>query len=159
MWKKEDFAQWEPVQPEYLDDMGDTMHREHPGWNPDTVYVNQTGRNDLVLMKTTRDKDYIYFYASTRELLSPCTDRNWMMLFIHIPQLDAPDWEGFHFVVNRKLVDENITLLEMCQGGWNWTETARVSYRAEGKELHLTIPRCVIGLATLRCLSRFISSG
>lgn len=108
--------------------------------------MNQTGRNDLVLMKTTRDKDYIYFYASTREPLSPYTDRNWMMLFIHIPQLDAPDWEGFHFVVNRKLVDEGITLLETCQGGWNWTETARVSYRVEGKELHLAIPRSVIGL-------------
>ncbi|HSW46029.1 MAG TPA: hypothetical protein VLM89_10705, partial [Phycisphaerae bacterium] len=46
-----DFADWRDVQPEYRDDLGDTMHRDHPGYDKAGRYVNRTGRNDFTLLK------------------------------------------------------------------------------------------------------------
>jgi hypothetical protein len=57
----ENFAQWNDVGPEFLDDLGDTFHRDHPGWGPQRSYVNRSGRNDLALMKVARDRSQLYF--------------------------------------------------------------------------------------------------
>jgi hypothetical protein len=50
-----DFGDWAAVLPEYRDDIGDTAHRDHPGWNRAEHYVNDTGRNDFVAAKVARD--------------------------------------------------------------------------------------------------------
>jgi hypothetical protein len=38
------------------------------------------------------------------------------------------------------------TAVERSVGGWNWEAMTRVSYRAQGNELHLRIPRSVLKL-------------
>jgi hypothetical protein len=68
--------------PEYLDDIGDIEERSCEGFGAAGLYVNQTGRNDLALMKVVRDDRFAYFYASTAAPLTACRDKLWMNLLL-----------------------------------------------------------------------------
>lgn len=151
------FDDWKNVQPEYLDDVFDTEHRDHPGWNPETQYTNVTGRNDFVSLKVARDAKNIYFYARTREPITPHTDKHWMMLLIDTDCNPQTGWIGFNFVVNRKVRDRSVTLLEQWGpdgdgddaprfGPWGWRSGGGVMYRVDGCEMELAIPRKALGL-------------
>jgi hypothetical protein len=142
----DDFRQWDDVQPEFRDDIGDTAHRDHPGYNNFTRYVNKTGRNDFVLLKVARDRQYLYFYARTKDPITPHTDPHWMMLFLNIDGDPKTGWEGYDFVVNRVVQDATTTSLEQSRGGWNWQRRAEVRYRVKGNELMLAIRRADLGL-------------
>ncbi len=140
------FAQWDDVGPEYRDTIGDTFHRDHHGCGAATRYVDASGRNDFVLMKVARDAQYIYFYAKTREPITPFTDHHWMMLFIDIDRGITTGWHGYDFVVNRWVRDASTTTLEWTRNGWNWQLRADVRFRVEGNELMLAMPRAALGI-------------
>ena len=144
-----DFSDWAKVTPEYLDDVGDTAWRDHPGWNNVAQYTNTTGRNDFVALKVARDRDNIYFYVRTHTPITPHTDRNWMQLFIKTGPHPKHFWEGYDFVVNRKLEDATTSVLEACTGGWNWQPKGKVRYQVVGNEMELAIRRADLGLANL----------
>jgi hypothetical protein len=38
-------------------------------------------------------------------------------------------------------------LLEKNNGGWNWLRAADVRFRVEGNQMHLAVPRDVLGLS------------
>ena len=150
-----DFAGWNNVGPEYRDNAWDTVHRDFPGVGKIGQYVNNTGRNDFVAMKVARDSKFVYFYARTREPISPHTDRNWMMLFINSDCDPKTGWEGYNFVVNRSVKDSSTTIVEKSTGGWNWTPKAEVHYRVSGCEIEIAIPRSVLGFADTKKPMRF----
>jgi len=141
------FRQWANVQPEYRDHIGDTQHRNQPGWGDAGPYVNTSGRNDIVAAKVARDSRNVYFYARTRTPITEHTGRNWMLLLIDITGDPATGWEGFDFIVNRRVLNPRRTLVEMNRGGWSWRRAAEVNYAVHGTELELAIPRRVLGLS------------
>ncbi len=160
------FDDWKDVVPEYRDDAFDTEHRDYPGWNPETQYTNNTGRNDFVCLKVAHDSKNIYFYARTREPITPHTDKNWMMLFIDANCDPNTGWHGFDFVVNRKVRDNSVTLLERWGpaqsdgsskpfGPWGWESHGGVTYKVAGCELELAIPRRALGLDDLSTSLKF----
>jgi hypothetical protein len=136
------FDDWLNLDPEFRDDIGDTSHRDFPGWNNVARYTNHTGRNDFVAMKVARDVNNIYFYARTKDPITAPAGGQWMNLFIRIDG-SAPSWEGFNFVVNRA----GPGIVERCDGGWRWHEVAKVPIQVRGNELELAIPRSALGLA------------
>ncbi len=140
------FSQWNDVQPEFLDHVGETTPRDFDGISG-THYKNNTGRNDLVAFKVARDDQNVYFYGRTQEKLTSPHDPNWMWLMIDIDQDHATGWEGFDFIVNRTIDADGHSWLEKNEGGWKWKKVAPVTYRVEGNELHLTIPRAALGLS------------
>jgi len=142
-----DFSQWSDVGPEFRDDVGDTAHRDHPGYNTVTRYVNTTGRNDFVVAKVARDAEFIYFYARTRGAITPHADPNWMMLFINADCDHATGWHGYDFVVNRRVADAGTSFIERTRKGWDWQTCAQARFRVQGNELMLAIPRAALGLA------------
>jgi hypothetical protein len=146
------FRQWQSVRPEFLDDVGDTAHRDFAGYNNVRQYVNDTGRNDLVLMKVSRDRTFVYFYARTKDPISPHTDPRWMRLFIHTGR-PGPSWHGYDFIVNRKAPSTGTTGLERSIGGWSWKPVTEVRYRVEGNELMIAIPRSALSLSASRPLT------
>ncbi len=141
-----DFSQWKDVQPEYRDAIGDVYPRNHPGWNTATRFINATGRNDLVLMKVARDSRNVYFYAKTAGRISNYTDPNWMLLFIDVDKNHETGWQGYDYVVNRRVKDGRTTFLEHTRTGWNWQPKAEVRYVVAGAELAIAIPRQALGL-------------
>jgi hypothetical protein len=142
-----DFLQWDRVAPEYRDEIGDTFHRDHSGYNTSTRLVNQTGRNDLTVMKVSRDKEYIYFYARTNKPITNYTDPNWMMLFIDIDRNHETGWEGYDYLINHHMKDSHTSVVEYTRSGWNWEPKAEVQYRVKGNELMIAVPRQVLGLS------------
>ena len=125
----------------------EAAHRDHPGWNKCGPYVNTTGRNDFVTLKVAHDDGFVYFYARTNNPITPHTDPNWMQLYVDADGDRATGWEGYDFIVNRRVKDGKTTLLEANPGGWNWRPKAEVSYRVEGNELMIAIPRLALGMA------------
>jgi hypothetical protein len=141
------FAQWDAVSPAYGDWVGDTMHRDHPSYRSIGRYVNTSGRNDFVLLKVARDRKNFYFYAKTRQAITPPEGAEWMNLYIRVPGSKGPNWEGYQFVVNKVVKSNQITTLSKCMGGWKWSVISRLRYRIRGNEMMLSIPRQDIGLS------------
>ncbi len=141
-----DFEQWLNVGPEYLDDIGDTVHRGSPGWDGAGTYVNAGGRNDLEMAKVARDGGHVYFYIRTREPITQPEGPCWMMLLLDTDGDPHTGWEGFDFVVNRRPVMDGGAVLERSRGGWDWEAVGQVEFRVEGNAMHLAIPRELLGL-------------
>ncbi len=140
------FEQWEDVKPEFRDDIKDVWRRDHPGYNTDTRYVNRTGRNDLYTIKVARDAQNIYFYAKTLGALTPCTDPDWMVLFVDADNNPATGWLGYDYALNRRGKDAKTTHVELTKSGWNWTPAGEATFRVEDNELMLAVPRKTLGL-------------
>ena len=139
------FAQWDGVGPEFADHTLETEPRAFDG-AAGLRYVNRTGRNDFVLLKTARDAANLYFYARTRDPITPATGTNWMWLLLDMDQNTATGWEGFDFMVNRTTTADGKAWLERNTGGWSWAKVAPVTCRVLGNELQLAIPRKALGL-------------
>lgn len=141
-----DFSDWAEVRPEYRDDLGDTMRRNHPGNEKLKPYVNNTGRNDFVLLKVVADANSVYFYARTAGPITPHTDRDWMLLLIDADHNPTTGWQGYDFIVNRQIKDAATSTIEACRRDFTFQPASKVSYQVKGNEMELAIPRSLLGL-------------
>ncbi len=141
------FEQWADVAPEYRDTIGDTAHRDHPGYNTATRYRNSTGRNDFVLAKVARDGGNLYFYARTREPITAHTDPDWMVLFLNTDRDPDTGWEGYNIAINRRVRDDSTSVVEHTANGWNWQPRGEARFTVQGDELMIAVPRDTLGLA------------
>jgi hypothetical protein len=143
-----DFQKWAGLQPEYLDTIGDTFHRDYKGYGG-LHYVDDTGRNDIVAGKVAVDRSNVYFYVETRDPLTPHTGHNWMLLLIDADKNPKTGWFGYDFLINRRVVDEKTTTLMRYDAratGDPWVEVARLNYRYAGNRMELAVPRKLLGL-------------
>jgi hypothetical protein len=139
------FEQWRGVAPEFADHLNETLARDFDGQGR-LHYVEKSGRNDLAVMKVARDAKNVYFYARTREALTPATQNNWMWLMIDADRNLKTGWEGFDYIVNRTIEGGKTAWLEKNAGGWKWEKVAPVEWKMAGNELHLAIPRAALGM-------------
>jgi hypothetical protein len=151
-----DFSQWDVVTPGFVDFEGDTMARTNPR-APNgqqfgvggTVYVNNSGRNDIVLSKVARDASNLYFYVKTKDATTVATGSpSWMQLFLDVDGNHNGGCNGYDYAVNR-LTPPSATqaILEKCTGTWTWTTVAtNVQYLREGNQMHLALPRATLGV-------------
>ena len=138
--------QWADVGPAFLDEAGDILPRDCDGAGG-LHYRDQSGRNDLVVLKVARDANNVYFHARTRQPLKPSSAPNGMWLLLDTDSDPRSGWEGFDFIVNHMVDGDGTTWLEKNVGGWRWKPVAKVSLRVAGNELHLAIPRQSMGIA------------
>lgn len=137
------FTDWRPVQPEFLDTIGDQVRREHRGWDSNVTYRNFTGRNDLLAAKASWGQATAWFYARTREPVTPAAGTNWMILFLDTDADVKTGWLGYDFVVNHAGPG---TLARNVGGSFVWSRAGTVDWRAHGHELELAIPWRALGL-------------
>ena len=142
------FDDWAKVGPEFRDDLGDPVRRDHPGWAKGSHYTNRTGRNDIVAAKVSADERNIYFYVRTQAPLTSPTDPNWMLLFIDSDRNARTGWLGYDFAVRKYNPQSNIATVERQTGdGYQWSSPVEVDYRLAGNELELAVPRAALGIA------------
>jgi hypothetical protein len=139
------FPQWNDVQPEFLDDVGDPVHRDYTGW-ANIQYTNDTGRNDIVAAKVAYDDKKVYFYVRTKDPLTPSTDPNWMLLFLDVDANPKTGWLGYDFVLNRSVGSRSTSLERNVGNQYTWSRTGSVDYRVSGNELMIAVPRAALGL-------------
>jgi hypothetical protein len=150
------FGDWTVVQPEFRDTISDPVRRHHRGWDPEVTYTNQTGRNDLVVMKVSYDRQNLYFYARTREALSPSTGPSWMLLLMDLDADPQTGWLGYDFIVNRSGVGTKTTTVERnVNGEYRWSTPVEISFQTAGNELELAIPLSALELKEAPALFDF----
>jgi hypothetical protein len=142
-----DFKQWQSVHPEYKDDLGDMAHRSHRGWGREGRYRNETGRNDFTLLKVARDNDHLYFYACTRDPITPPESSGWMMLFLNTDGNPKTGWEGYDYRVTGIEKNSNRRTLERYKGEGAWEAVAEIEFHMKGREMELALPRKALNLA------------
>jgi len=140
------FKQWDNVDVEYFDHIGDTEHRNSPGEGQAGPYVNTSGRNDLAKMKVAYDKSSIYFYAETRESLSPSSDKNWMLLFIDADQNKETGWEGYDVVINSKVPDNKSTTMTWLNKDGTYGKSVVIPFQKRDNKLMIKVNRADLNL-------------
>tara|TARA_R110002050_G_scaffold141496_2_gene266699 strand:+ start:50979 stop:52817 length:1839 start_codon:yes stop_codon:yes gene_type:complete len=135
------FEQWDNVEAVYFDHIGDTEHRNSPGFGQAGPYVNTTGRNDLVTMKVAYDATSVYFYAETSQPITPSTDSNWMLLFIDADQNKETGWEGYDFVINSTVIDLKTTNLTSLNKDGSLGKSLPVPYKVRQNKLMIQVKR------------------
>ena len=143
------FADWNDVSPEFRDAIGDTVHRNAPGYGSAGPYRNNSGRNDIVAAKVSIDARNVYFYVRTRDTLTPFTDPDWMLLYINADANYKTGWLGYDYVVNRHIGATKTSLEQNVGGTYQWQETADLSYAVAGNEMEVAIPRAALGITHL----------
>jgi hypothetical protein len=142
------FDDWANVTVEYRDTIGDTVHRDYPGYGG-LHYKDESGRNDIVTCKVAVDNDFVYYYVETNEPLTPHTGNNWMLLLIDADQNHDTGWSGYDYLVNMNILDDRTTTLMRYDSSLPdnpWIELAQLQYRYSGNKMELAIPRQLIGL-------------
>ncbi len=142
-------GQWYAVGPEYRDYEGDTTDRlspGHVGGNEYGMYVNFSGRNDIVTAKVSNDTENLYFYVECAEDITDPEGTNWMNLFINADCDDSTGWYGFDYLLNRNR-DDGRVLVEKFTGTDSWTfETVGTAYYTrEGKVMQIRLAKSLIG--------------
>ena len=139
-----EFNDWVEVIPEFRDQIGDPARRDHPAWEKGRRYVNNSGRNDLVLHKVAWGPESISFYVRTETPITSWTDPHWMTLLIDIDCDHSTGWEGYDYAVNRTVTGATQTSLEKNSRNWSWKHCATIEYRVSGNEMELAIPRSAL---------------
>lgn len=137
-----DFGDWEAVEPEFRDTIGDVTHRNHRGYG-DLVYENTTGRNDIVCAKAAYDDTQLYFYVETAEPITARTDPMWMLLLIDTDQDASTGWLGYDILVNHDVLNGAETVVKRWNAG-EWAQIGTATYRVDGNSLELSISREVV---------------
>ena len=140
-----DFSDWTAVAPEFRDDAGDPMRRDNVGWGKAGPYVDKTGRNDIVLAKTSRDGGRLAFYVKTREPLTAPSD-DWMRLFVDADRNAATGWLGYDFLIERAGGKTVLRAHDAAKGGFAWSEPLAEAACAIGvREMELAVPVAAFG--------------
>ncbi|MBN8786169.1 MAG: hypothetical protein J0I84_03710 [Terrimonas sp.] len=129
---------WDKIPVMYTDYTGDTEHRNHPGaqTNPQTVYTNNTGRNDFHMMKAAHNTGNLYFYAETVQDITAPSGDNWMTLWIDADKNAKTGWHGYDY----RIVQGNI-LQQYSGGSWQTVNAKQIKYTVEKNKMMITVPR------------------
>jgi hypothetical protein len=138
------FDGWQNVKPAFRTYRGNTLPRNHKGQGDSLVYVNNSGRNDIVLCKVAQDRQNVYFYVETAGNLTPADDPNWMWLFVDIDRDKNTGWEGYDFVINRQSPGK-WAIVEKSTAGWNWQKAGTAEYSVNGSRMELRVKRSLFG--------------
>jgi hypothetical protein len=133
-------SDWNEVLPYYASYKGNTGHRDALG-KCDIHYVDNSGRNDIIGARVARNDEYVWFYVETASSLTPCSDSNWMVLFIDVDRNKATGWEGYDYAVNLVSPTGCKAIVSRNVNGWKWENAASVKCTIKDKQLVIRIPR------------------
>ena len=140
------FDDWKTVKTEYRDTRGDTVHRSHNGYGG-LHYTDDSGRNDIITSKVGVGKKSLFFYVETADIMTRNDGDGWMLLFIDADKNEKTGWNGYDYVVNKKVKNSHTTTLIRYDKG-QWQTVCTVPYRYKGREMELRIPLSRLNLSS-----------
>ena len=140
------FNDWNKLKTAYRDTKGDITHRNHNGYGG-LNYVNNSGRNDIILSKVAVDKESVFFYVETKDKISSYTKSNWMLLLIDADKNSSTGWFGYDFLVNKNVIDEGRTsLLRYDTATSSWVTSGELKYSVSENQMEIAVSRQLLGL-------------
>ncbi len=144
-------TEWNAVTPVYRNPKGTTVHRDWAGFG-DYHYTNDSGRNDIIEARVSRDAEYLYFRVKCADAITPREGEGWMTLLLDLDRSKATGWEGYDFAIGRLpgkrgalSVERYVRTLEA--GSFTWETVGTAACRISGDTLTVAIPRTLLGLA------------
>ncbi|MBQ3332233.1 MAG: hypothetical protein IJG83_02305, partial [Thermoguttaceae bacterium] len=138
-----DFAAWNQVTPELRDHLGETIPRDFAGC-ASLRYENNSGRNDIALVKAARDEEAFYFYVRTADPITP-ERPDGLCLLIDVDGDLTNGFIGGDYLIGRSYQEDSASC-EHSDHGWQWKNAGSVSYRLDGSEMVWRVPYQTIGL-------------
>jgi hypothetical protein len=149
------FSDWDDVVPEFRDTKGDITHRDSKGYGG-LHYINNSGRNDIVISKAAVDGKNISFYVETAQPLTSEKEENWMLLLIDADNNSSTGWYGYDYIINKEVKSSNLTTLKRYDTATGeWSTVAEIPYIKQGNKMELSIPLKSIGLNNKRFVIDF----
>lgn len=140
-----EFNDWKDISVEYRDTKADIFHRDHPGYGG-LHYIDNSGRNDIVLAKVAVDEKTISFYIETNQKLTSHDDENWMLLLIDADHNPKTGWFGYDYIINKVVDDnQNTQLMFYDQEEETWKKQSNLKYNYANNQLEVEIPREQLG--------------
>ncbi|MBQ7378569.1 MAG: hypothetical protein IJW70_02675 [Clostridia bacterium] len=143
-------GQWYAVGPEFRDYEGDIVDRTSPGHvggNENGMYVNFSGRNDIVTAKVSSDSSYLYFYVECADDITAPEGNRWMNLFINADCNDATGWYGYDFMINRSQKDGWVSVERFVgTDTWEFESVGSAKYSLSGNVLQIKVSKQLIGV-------------
>jgi hypothetical protein len=119
-----DFSDWASVSPEFRDDIGDPVRRNHPGWGSEGVYQNRTGRHDIMSAKVSLDDQNLSFYVRTLEPME-APQKSTGCAFPGCRREPNNGWLGYDFIIRSAERGPSDLLYYNNMGGrketYHWT--------------------------------------
>jgi len=140
------FDDWKNVSAEFRDTIGDAAHRDEQSWGNAGRYINETGRNDFVMLKVACDRQNMYFYAKTAEPITSWEDHNWMLLFVDADRDSTTGWNGYDYRINGNVTSDVKTSVACYDEQEGWVEESTIRYRCEQNEIEVEVPRTILNL-------------
>ena len=139
------YDQWKTVEPYYGAYIGNTEHRDAPGYG-NLVYTENSGRNDIIGAQVSRDAQYLYFLVECADNITSPADALWMNLYIDCNQ-ENQGWNTFDFVV--KNASEATMELQKFTAENDYTATEKVAdveYKVDGRYMTIKIAKSDLGI-------------
>lgn len=141
------FEQWDDVDITFNDWTGETTKRDFVGCG-NTHYTNETGRNDLISFKATRDANSFYFYLKTKDAIAPAKP-NGLCLLLNADGNLKTGFIGGDYLIGAQYDGKNAVVAEFSgtkSNQWQWKKSGEVEYQIKDNELMLAVPYEVLGL-------------
>ena len=139
------FIEWNNIPTQFTDFKNDTSHRNYIGMDPNVIYTNTSGRNDIVESKVVHDSNNAYFYVKTEQNLTQHNDKNWMLLLMDTDQNRQTGWEGYDLMINKSIESSNSTSLHVWENK-SWQFKQNLNYAYSANQLELTVPSKYLNL-------------
>lgn len=132
---------WSVVSSCYQDLEGDALNRDYVGAVNGLQYKAESKRNDIRLVKTTHDSNYIYFYIECSEDITDYngTDENYMNIFLKTKESED-NFMGCNILINREIKD-NKGSVEVSTGGYNFNKVDEADISINGNIMQVRVPR------------------
>ena len=143
------FTDWIPVYPEFRDDIGDPVHRNHSGWGKSGIYKNHTGRNDIISAKISISKNNLYTYVRTFEPMHAIKQDHWMLLFLDTDENSTNGWMGYDFMIRSHPENIDQALVQKHTGSigqYCWENITSVKRCINGTQMEIEIPLEILKL-------------
>lgn|GEM_PF-205040 len=145
-----DFSDWAAGSPEFRDDIGDPVRRNHPGWGSEGIYQNRTGRHDITSAKVSLDDENLSFYVRTLEPMGRPSEKHWMLLFLDVDENPNNGWLGYDFIIRSAEEEpERFAVLQQHsgqEGDYHWITKSKIQRVINGTQMELSIPITLLDL-------------
>lgn len=144
----DDFSQWNNITYEYRDDIGDITHRNEKRFDGKESYVNESGRNDIIISKVVSSQDSVYFYVETTTDITAWSGDKWMYLLINSDGNYNTGWYGYNYLINHEVLSANKTTLKSnVNKEFSWSEPVEIDMVYVANQLHLKVAKSDLGIS------------
>jgi hypothetical protein len=102
--------------------------------------------NKLVEIRVIHDNDHIYLYLKGKGSFNDYDGNdNWMNIFVGTGKPSLKGWEGYEYVIGRKIGNNEVTI-EKLEDGFKTSLVAKGKFSKANDVIQLSIPRSAVGL-------------